>query len=277
MLYNYHTHTHYCDGSSAPEDYCRFAISAGMKHLGFSSHAPVGFDNAWSIKPGFLEKYYSHIRNCGLQFPEIKILAGLEADFIPALSTPFKVFREIGFDYIIGSVHLVKPGNNDGLWFIDGPAAGYDKGLADFFSGEIKTAVKTFFSQTQQMLRTEKPDILGHFDKIKMHNRNRFFLTDEQWYLEEIYNTLEVVQQTSTILEVNTRGIYKGRTKTLFPAENILKRCHELNIPVIISSDAHIPEELMLLGDYAANVLKTVGYNAAMKWSENGWVEYKLA
>ena len=62
-------------------------------------------------------------------FPEI--LLGVEIDFIPGMTRPFSDYREIfDLDYTIGSVHLVRNLNTDGLWFIDGPDISiYDEGI----------------------------------------------------------------------------------------------------------------------------------------------------
>ena len=51
----------------------------------------------------------------------------------------------------------------------------------DFFQGNVKKAVRQFFDQTNAMIETQQFEIIGHFDKIKMHNRNRFFSDDDKW------------------------------------------------------------------------------------------------
>lgn len=276
MLYNYHTHTLYCDGSSQPEEYCSFAVKSGMKQLGFSGHAPVDFENNWSIRAEELIHYLEHIRKCRETFKDLEIFLALEADYIPSVSPEFSYWLSMGLDYLIGSVHLVKAPHSDELWFIDGPAVGYDTGLKKLFDNDIKAAVTAFFEQSREMLLTQKPDIIGHIDKIKMHNRDRFFTTADDWYCEEIEKTLQVIKSSSCIVEVNTRGKYKGKTTELFPSEPIIKRCFELDIPVVISTDAHLPEELCKLGDYAKEVLLAAGYTKALKKDHNGWVEYSL-
>ena len=61
ILANYHTHNHFCDGKEAPEEYVKKAISLGFKALGFSSHAPVLFENDYSILPEKLGDYCTEI------------------------------------------------------------------------------------------------------------------------------------------------------------------------------------------------------------------------
>ena len=44
MLYNYHTHTNYCDGKNTAEEIVKKAIELGLSELGFSGHSYTDFD-----------------------------------------------------------------------------------------------------------------------------------------------------------------------------------------------------------------------------------------
>ena len=44
MLYNYHTHTTYCDGKNTAEEMVQQAISLGISQIGFSGHSYTEFD-----------------------------------------------------------------------------------------------------------------------------------------------------------------------------------------------------------------------------------------
>ena len=72
----------------------------------------------------------------------------------------------------------------------------------------------------------------------------RYFQEDEKWYLELIDKTLNAIKQTGVIVEVNTRGIYKKKSDSLYPDVKILKECFLKKIPITISADAHQPSEL---------------------------------
>ena len=43
------------------------------------------------------------------------------------------------------------------------------------------------------MMLTQKPDIIGHFDKIKMHNQDRYFSEDEPWYRDLVMELLDTI------------------------------------------------------------------------------------
>lgn len=279
-LFNHHTHSFFCDGSDEPEAYVVQAIKAGFHTLGFSSHAPVHFKNNFAIQDDLqLKKYCSAILHLEEKYVDkIRICLGLEIDFIEGISTDFEKLRhECGLDFTIGSVHLVRNGPDRSLWFIDGPRVeSYDNGIRDVFHGDIRKAVTAYYSQTNQMILSQKPDILGHFDKVKMHNKGRYFSEDEDWYRSLVMDTIDVIRQCGTIIEVNTRGIYKKRSKDFYPGDWVLRKIHDLDLPVTISSDAHRPEEIG--GHYPETIkaLKEIGFRGLWHFHPDGWKEQAI-
>ncbi|MEI6823586.1 MAG: histidinol-phosphatase [Bacteroidota bacterium] len=264
--FNFHTHTKYCDGSSNPEEYVIEAIRLGFESLGFSGHAPVSFENGYAIKEEDLQQYCTSILELKNRYKEINIYLALEADYIRNLTKSFNAFkRECGLDYIIGSVHLVSNPNVKGLWFIDGSNIDtFDNGLRYVFNEDIRKAVGAFYHQTNEMITNQHPDIIGHFDKVKMNNKGRYFSVEEKWYNDLVNESLDVIKESGCIMEVNTRGLYKKRSDELFPSATILKRIHKMNIPITLSSDAHKPTELALCFDDTLELLQEIGFKTLM-------------
>jgi len=278
VKFNFHTHTNYCDGSAKPQAYIDKAIELSFSAIGFSGHAPVPFSNEWSIKPEQLGNYCQEIKELKeLYKNKIPIYLGLEIDFIPSITTRFELIKkQQQLDYHIGSVHFVKHPENKELWFIDGPEQGYIKGLSEIFKNEPQKAVETYYHQICEMVASEKPDVIGHFDKVKMHNKNRFFSEEESWYKRIIKETLKIISNSDSILEVNTRGIYKKKTDTLFPDISILEQCYMLKIPITLSSDAHKPEELMNYFSETIDILKCIGFKHLLMLNGNKWVKIEI-
>lgn len=278
--HNFHTHTHYCDGSSPPEDYVIEAIKAGLESIGFSGHAPVPFENHFAIPDNdSLKAYAGEIEELKVKYDgQIKVFLALEADYIPGITFDFKQFVEdLSLDYIIGSIHLIKNEKND-LWFIDGPDRNvWLHGLAEFFNGNTREAVIAYYRQINMMIQTQQPDVIGHLDKIKMHNHDEYFREEEPWYSELVMETLEIIRDNGCIVEVNTRGLYKKRSGSLFPGPAILKEMNKMNIPVTISTDAHKPGEVSLLLDETAKDLVETGYREACVYTGKGWESISLA
>jgi histidinol-phosphatase (PHP family) len=275
---NYHTHTLYCDGKDTPEAFVEEALRQEMTAIGFSSHSPLPFDNEYSIKESRLEEYVKEIRELKEKYKgQIKIYLALECDYVPGISDNFSLLtNKLSLDYIIGSVHLVKNKNTGELWFIDGPEINYTIGLTRIFQNDIKLAVKTYFDQVNEMILSQNPTIAGHFDKVKMNNKGRFFSEDEIWYKNLIEETIKCIKKTGSIVEVNTRGIYKNRSDSLYPGIFALKEIYKLKIPITISSDAHKPDELTSYFPETINILKDIGFNELQLFDGSNWNSAKI-
>lgn len=273
--FNHHTHCNFCDGVSAPEEYVSEAIRMGFSTLGFSSHAPVPFENTFALKEESIQEYRQTIRNLQQIYADrLEIYLGMEIDYIPGITLDFNFFRkDMGLDYVIGGVHLVKKLDEDqGLWFIDGPSyETYDDGLKEVFHNDIRMGVKAYYQSICKMITTQKPDIVAHMDKIKMHNGGRFFNEDEPWYIALVDEALDVIAQSDCIIEINSRGLYKKRCPDLFPSLAILKKLNRLKVPITFSSDAHAPGELNLGMDIAIATALEAGYKEAFCLSKGTW------
>lgn len=279
MQSNHHTHTIYSDGYAEPEEYVLSALNSGLDILGFSEHSPLPFQNPFSFKRENKEEYLRKINALKEKYSgAISIFCAMEMDYIPGVSEPFsEISKEFNLDYSIGSVHLVKPDHPDKLWFTDGPDFKiYDEGLNTLFDGDIKRAVTTYYSQVNEMIEKERFDIIGHFDKIKMHNRNRFFHESEKWYADLLHETINLIAEKDLIVEVNTRGIYKKRSETTYPGPESLKILKEKNVRVMINSDAHQPHEIILAYEQAEELLESAGYKSTCHFISNEWHEVSL-
>ena len=203
-------------------------------------------------------------------------------------------------DYLIGGVHLVidpalrqaqGPAKSkviepvempaisaDEIWFIDGPKwEVYDEGLQKFFNGDIRRAVRRFFEQSNEMIENEQFDIIAHFDKIKMHNRDRYFHEDEPWYRKLALETLDLIRQKGLVMEINTRGIYKKRYNGFYPSPWLMEEAYKMGVPAIISADAHHFSEITLEFAAAEEALKCAGYRSVVNFKNGQWIDIPLA
>ncbi len=277
--YNLHQHTKFSDGKETLRKFAERAIELGFSQIGFSEHSPLPFPNPFSLKEENVDAYIADVEQIKKQYTgQIEIYMALEMDYIPGISEDFDYWRKrCQADYLIGSVHLVKPGATNELWFTDGPDYKiYDEGVQQFFAGDIRKAVKAFYHQTNRMIESQEFEIVGHVDKIKMHNRGRFFSEDEKWYRDLVEETLALIKRKNRIVEVNTRGVYKKTSDSFFPDHQTLKRVKELKIPVIISSDAHHPDEINNLFDEALKRLVEFGFQEVMILKNHNWVTKSL-
>ncbi|MHC1777330.1 MAG: histidinol-phosphatase [Lentimicrobium sp.] len=279
LLHNYHTHSRFSDGSSEPEEYIKEAIRQGFTTLGFSEHSVLPFENTFALQAGTEKEYVTEIHRLQKEYrDQLEVLLALEADYIPGFSSGFSGLKSLlGLNYIIGSVHLVKNSHPDKLWFIDGPKREtYDNGLNELFGGDIRKGVTAYWHQINRMLEEETFDIVGHLDKIKMHNQGRWFSEEDSWYTGLVNETIALIAEKGVMVEVNTRGVYKRRSDSLFPGEFILRRMNERKVPIVLSSDAHQPHELSLYFPEAIPIIKGCGYRALLVLFDGKWTEISL-
>ena len=252
----------------------------GLSALGFSEHSPLPFDNGFSVKSENMPKYVAEVAQLKAEYEgKIDIYCGLEADYITGVSEAFSMTKQrYHLDYLIGGVHLVGQSSNpDEIWFIDGPQwEVYDEGLRKFFDGDIRSAVRRFYEQSNEMIEHEQFDVIAHFDKIKMHNRERYFHEDESWYRKLALETLDLIREKGLVMEVNTRGLYKKRYNGFYPSPWLMVEACKMGIPAIISADAHHCNELNLEFEAAENALRKAGYRAVVQFDNGNWKENVL-
>lgn len=275
---NYHGHCEYCDGKGTIESYITKGIELGMPSLGISSHAPVPFPTDWTMPAYRLSEYIDEIKHYKEKYKnEIDVYTALEVDYIPDLISPTsKVIKDLDLDYTVGSVHFVGQFDDGEHWAIDGPADEFKRGLNEIFKGDIKRVVKRFYELQRDMIEHHTPTIIGHVDKIKMHNKSfGLFDESEQWYLDEVNSTLELIKQKGVIVEINTKAYY--RDGHLFPGPEHFKKLQELNIPITINSDAHDPDKLLNGFEEVAELLLKAELSQVSVLDDGNWKSNNLS
>lgn len=265
-----HTHSRFCDGKLDPADYADSAIREGLTFLGFSSHAPVpdppgaaAVDLFWSMPAASVNEYLRTIQELKLQHRDcLDIRTGLEVDYIPDIMGPaHPMIQSLKLDYTIGSVHVAGCRDDGTMWTVDCGPEKFTAGIHSLFGGSIRAAGCEYYRRIRQMVTEAPPDIIGHFDLFKKNNKLMEFIDEsETWYRDAVFETLDCISDSRCILEVNTGGIARGFADEPYPSMFILKRCRQLNIPVMLNSDAHHPDNLTRHFDLASDMLRAAGY-----------------
>ncbi|CAN5397778.1 histidinol-phosphatase [soil metagenome] len=276
---NYHSHTRFCDGTNEPEAYAIAALEQGVAIYGFSTHSPIPFSNGWSMKAESVPEYISLVNALKEAYAgKLEIYLSMEVDFVPDLTgVNDPAISSLGLDYTVGSVHYVEQFADGAHFEIDYTHSYFDKGLQEIFHGDVQKCVTRYYEITRQMLTEAKPDILGHLDKIKMHNKAQpHFAETELWYRDAIMETLELTAKTGVIMEVNTRGMYKKLSDEPYPSAWILKEAKTLGIPVMINSDSHVPREITGEFEAAAQMVLNAGYKEVRIFKDYTWQDKPL-
>ncbi len=278
-LTNYHIHSIYCDGKDDLEDIVVEAIHRGFKAIGFSSHCPMPVENNYSMKYEKLAQYCQEVRMLKSKYNKlIQIYLGLEVDFIENVispASPIVLFQQL--DFTIGAVHFLWGKDGNKVYQLNTNTDTFLKAVKDGFHSNPASLIRAYFAAIRRMVETSKPTIVGYFDLIKMHNNGYvIFDADTEFYQSEVDSTLKAIKANNTILEVNTRGIYKGTLNELTPSDKILRKALELNIPVTVSTDAHTKDEIDGALTNAYEYLLDIGFGYTYALIDGSWNPYLI-
>lgn len=255
---NLHTHTTYCDGKNTPREMVEAAIDKGFHTLGFSGHAHAKCDPECSMSLKGTLAYRGEITKLREEYKgKIEIFLGLENE--GAMPQPVE-----GYDFIIGSVHYLSV--NGAYYAMDASPEQFAQCIDECFGGNALGLAKAYYETLTDSIRAEKPDIVGHFDLIEKFNANgRFFDSQSPAYRKIALGALEGIAGTGAIVEINTGAMARGYTKQPYPAAFLIRRLRELEIPVIVSSDAHDAAHIGAYFDEMEELLRTLGFRERME------------
>ena len=234
-------HTTWCDGKETPEAMVQAALERGFVAIGFSSHVLLPFSDPWTLRPDNVDAYVADIRALAGKYKDrIKILCGMEADFITGRTRPDRsVYARLGLDYIIGSVHeVVAPGGERVP--VDHKPELLADGIAARFGGDAQAFVRAYFAAQREMAATCDFDIIGHPDLVRKFNGTlRYFDETADWYREELILTADAFAASGKLVEVNTGGISRGWIDDAYPSPFFRQLLRERGVRFILGSDAH--------------------------------------
>ncbi len=278
FITNYHTHSYFCDGTGSLEDYVKSAISNGFNILGFSGHAPLPFENDWTIPDNKLNLYLKEIKELKEFYRNrIEIKSGLEIDFVDQLTGPSsEYFRNLDIDYSIGSVHLLYNSDTDEYLGIDYKKSEIEQLINETFKGDTKLLVKGYYRAVRLMSQQGEFDIVGHLDVIKKNNTESIYFDEkEDWYKREIEMTLDCIKSNGQFMEINTGYILKDPSR-IYPSPWIIKIAREFSIPIVLNSDAHRPQRIDNYFTEAVKIAQKCGYTSKMFLTGEEWKEESI-
>ena len=206
---------------------------------------------------------------------KIEIYTGMEVDYFGnGWNVVNEYFKSLPLDYRIASVHFIP--NQEGEYHdIDGSASKFIALVDKHYKGDIRYVVETYFENMANMIDLGGFDFVGHPDKISM-NASAYSpgITESKWYKEIVSDYFRFIAKKGVMLEVNTKA-YSSYTY-LFPNSQHFKTLKELNIPLVVNSDAHIPSLMKSGFKEAYALLKEAGYKNTMQLTAGEWVENPL-
>lgn len=246
MIYrtDYHVHTLFSDGKSAPEDYIEPAISAGLSEIGFSEHLTLFREKQdWTMDLRRVSEYIKCINNLRKNTKQIAVRTGFEVDYYSGREEEIHAYlKECKLDYIIGSVHYLGEKTVD-----NGPT---------FYEGrDIDKLFINYFEMVKEAATSGLFDIIAHCDLIRIYGFKPTF--DPEYLYRSLAKCLKAHDVT---YELNTNG----RNRPLgdfYPDRRYLHIFCEEGVAVCVNSDAHFPARVAQHFDEAYELLKNAGYS----------------
>lgn len=258
-----HNHTRHCDGKNTAKEMAQAALEASLTDFGFSGHAPAFFDRESTMASE--EAYRQEIRQVQQMFQgTLRIYLGIEQDYLDPVKD------RSAYDYVIGSIHNIKV--EESYFTFDWTQEKLEELLAAL--GDQELLPQIYYEYMIDMITSQKPDIIGHFDLVRKLNAGEKYFKEGKAYQKLALDTLEVAMESSSVLELNAAG-YRYRS-TPYPDRFLLDRLLEKGQLVTIQADAHDTSGILANVSKAVEVLKEVGFRSSLQWIKGKWEEVGL-
>lgn len=266
-LEDWHTHSALCRHAvGSIEDYIRRAIELELTTIGVCDHFPFEFlknieripYEDYAITLDEIKDYLSIAEYLKNKYgKKINIRIGFEVDFVEnqvsALNTHLCKYKN-HLDYLLGSIHILNFYDGRGAWGFDDSRFRNDY---DYY-GPDKVYME-YYKTVQKMLNSNKfnIDIIAHFDLPKKFNdipNNKETVNNEEM------KSLELIKKRDVVIEINSSGLRKD-VKEQYPRKELIQEMHNLDIPILLGSDAHNPIYIAWEFKNIIGLLKKIGYN----------------
>src|SRR5919107_223715 len=169
---------------------------------------------------------------------------GIGIDFVPGAEERMDHdATALPYDYVIGSVHRVDNEEID---------RATDQSVYDRY--EAYDLYAAYYANVRKAALSGRFEVLGHPDLIKIFRH--FPDRDITPILEE---TADAVAESGIVVDVNAAGLRKPIGE-VYPSADFLKMFHKRGVPIILSSDAHAPDQVALGYDTSLALVREVGY-----------------
>jgi histidinol-phosphatase (PHP family) len=259
------------------EAFVQAAVDAGFRGYGISSHSPLPFDAPCAMSAGRVGEYLAGIERLKREYAgRIELYAGMEIDYINEEHGPSTTyFQELPLDYRIGAVHYVTHPSSGRLMDIDGKEERFRSALAEIFDGDLEGLVDAYYDASERMIARGGFDFIAHLDKVAMNaERVNPSITGTRHYRDRLMAYLEEIAARGLMIEINTKAY--PALGILFPRQEYLKRVLELQIPVIVNSDAHFPLAINEGRREALEILRATGFRHVTCLEAGAWTRIYL-
>ena len=273
IIADLHTHTTYSHGQADARSMLEAARKAGLRIFGFSEHSPRPPE--YTYPEDYQEKLLRHFPDYvaevlslteeeadrgteqeqaaepGSMTPGLRILFGIEVDYIPAREDFSRDFiAAYPFDYCIGGLHF----QDD--W-------GFDFSAAEWAPLDQKTRFAIYaryYRDLESLCRSGMFHIAAHPDLIKIFSKDSF----DAWLKTEeapalVRAALTAMRDNNVLMEVSSAGLRKPCSE-IYPGPAIMAMARDLGVAISFGSDAHCTNTPAYGFDLLARYAHSFGY-----------------
>jgi len=251
------------------EEIIQAYIRQGFSWVGITEHMPPVTDDFLypdEISAGLskiiltdrFDDYFKTLDLLKLKYSEqITILKAFETetcgDYIPEVKT---LRDSLTPDYIVGSVHHVHD-----LCF-DYSDHYYLKALEK--SGSLENLYHDYFDAQYTMIRELKPEVIGHFDLIRIYDPDYKKTLARKEIQDKIVRYLSLIQKEDLVLDFNTRALFKQAAEP-YISDSLLELIKKMDIRILPGDDSHSAEQAGMFVDNALEILREKGISIDLK------------
>ena len=265
VLQNLHTHTTFCDGNNSVDEMCKATLACGLTSLGFSGHAYTPHDESWCMKLGNYAAYREAVLAARKAYQgRLEVYLGLEQDY-------YSIEPGMELDFIIGSVHYVKKG--DEYVLVDETRQDIENAVNRLYSGDIYAFLEDYYSLVGDVHNKTKCNIVGHIDLCEKFNRDaKLFDRESPRYKAAYEKAVDKLVSQGMIFEINTGAMSRGYADVPYPHPEVLKYIAKCGGRVTISSDSHSIDTVNFMLDEMLEYAVSCGINGLYALTSNGFV-----
>lgn len=244
-------------------------VDAGFAWAGITEHMPPIDDSkryfdeadsniaATALQQQF-RRYFGECRRLQQQFAgKIRLFCAFETETYSGSSAFVKqLIADTQPDYIVGSVHHV------GDIGIDETPALY--AAATEKAGGLEALYCGYFDAQFAMLQDLMPAVVGHFDLVRIFDRDYLDTLRLPNVWARIERNLAFIAQQGLIMDFNLRGFDKSTEQ--YPSTPVLKRALELGARIVPGDDSHGVNSVGRNYDRGVALLAELGHSC--QWAE---------
>jgi histidinol-phosphatase (PHP family) len=222
-------------------EYLEVAKARGLKQMGITEH------------DRYLEDIdLSAFQEAREEYQEVELRLGIEIDFVPGAEERMeRDANALPYDYVIGSVHRVQ-----------GEEVDHPDHREIYEKFEPYELYERYYANVREAALSGRFEILGHPDLIKI-----FRTYPDQDITPMLEETADAVAESGVVVDVNAAGLRKPIGE-VYPSRQLLEMLHRRGVPIILSSDAHAPDQVALGYDKSLKLVHEVGYREVVTFKE---------